>query len=1746
MKIKQKILAVFMTTILLGTNLLTLGNQVIAASTELDGQNSKTNHANVEFNSYLEGNGHERVYDVDQEAKIYINLQVKENGYLKNGIVEFSNSNYQINSDQINSEYIQKIEENKIYLKQINYNQNITLEIPIYLSKQETVSQDIFAKDSTVNFQGSYIDGNGKERTIEKTVTNRVIWRANAELEVTGEITKYIPYHIGEEYGVFVQAKINTGIKENKLPIESTQIEVDVPEMNQVKPTRVNVVANTLQATNGDENGTTFGTSNYTYDAENAKITIQVQNAAQEGNIAWKDGYDEYFIHYIYTGEEIYNLITQQLEQAKQTVLTEEEKEQGKTNTNAIVVEVPVKVNIKAYNGEETNLQMEGKIQSSIEEEKGELTDFDISYTKEMSKGYIYANYAKTEKEQNGEEIEEKKQTEYEVNYHTQIYDIQTNGPVEYDIQSEKFVVDGEQYSSQNNVIIKEVKIAENIFQKILGEEGTIQVNKKDGTTIATINKETTKDENGNYVLDIADQNMTEIVIRTSNPIIEGKLELTVKKAFKTDVSYTKTQMQTVTDVVTQATAKTTAVLKELTGNIKLTEPVTKAQISIEEGKENLSTVIVNQDVSIRIVLDTSSVENALYQNPVFEIEMPEQVEDVKIKDINLLLEDELTIKESSVQEKNGKKVIRVVLEGTQTKYKDITSTNTNSNVIANGANIIINTDITLDRLTPSKTETINLYYTNENTDLYEKSTEENISQSVRRAGANALAANTNTEVVGTTSTQVNLVAPTGVVPANGMRGYDDQGSEIVDVNGEKQEATIETYGPERTVTIEGVVTNNYENSIENVFILGRVPFTGNKEIDKTTELGSTFDMQMTSQITTSGIDSSRIKIYYSTNGEATRDLLQAGNSWTETPGDLSTVKSYLIVISGEVAASTQLSFSYQVNMPGNLSYNNSSYTTYKVYYDNKREDGIIGETEESGAVGVTTGEGPELEIELTSNIVENEIVKHRQYVRFWVDVTNKGTTTAENVEVTVDGNREPTIIDVDGVMVEINNDAFYIVNFDEIMNMYTRVDGNILTLNVGDILAGETKQVEYEIEINSSDEEPQEFINQVSATADNLESTIMSNEYRLEKQKGVLQIVNKVNTEESEVYQTNNMVEYEIILRNVTLSEDTTILKNVQLTIPLPNDINVIMANKKTFEETTEEGVQILEDKIIVNIDEISSDEYVIVKVQFRLGEQTEKTFSTKVSATVENATYYSNERYVHIGTQGLAGEQLNVEKRYVKEGEKFSYNFTIQTTGTSTIFDFVLEDTLPEEVSYLEPIWTDEMGQAPEGVDTDRGTAVTIVGDDTFPLGEIVTIDGQTITIKIQEIPANTTFQIKIYVEGYLQEEIDEKLVTNTAKMSARNVEEITLNSISHYIEYDEEAHENRPQDPNNPSQGRYKITGTAWIDSNQDGTRENEETLLQGIDVILLYASNYQIVQDTDTQQIKRTTTNNSGIYEFSNLTAGEYLVIFLYDTGKYSITEYQVQEAGESYNSDAISMRVVLDGEQRYVGMTDTIRLSNGNARDIDIGLYESENFDLRLDKYIKQITLTTPTIGTTVYEYNDSQLEKVEILSQNINKSSIVVEYKIVVTNEGQVPGYARKIVDYLPEDARFNSELNTDWYLSDNNQNVYNASLAESIIQPGESREVTLILSFNITDKNIGQIINNNAEIAESYNEQGIADIDSVESNQMENEDDISRADIVLGVVTGTIVLYVTLTIAIIAIIIMGIILIKKKLFKNK
>lgn len=88
-KITKKLLASVLTFIIFFAELSTLGMYGIAYATEA--RDTATSNQNVEFDVYFANEKREIVSDVNTEdAKMYLNIKVKEAGYLKNGIVSFS------------------------------------------------------------------------------------------------------------------------------------------------------------------------------------------------------------------------------------------------------------------------------------------------------------------------------------------------------------------------------------------------------------------------------------------------------------------------------------------------------------------------------------------------------------------------------------------------------------------------------------------------------------------------------------------------------------------------------------------------------------------------------------------------------------------------------------------------------------------------------------------------------------------------------------------------------------------------------------------------------------------------------------------------------------------------------------------------------------------------------------------------------------------------------------------------------------------------------------------------------------------------------------------------------------------------------------------------------------------------------------------------------------------------------------------------------------------------------------------------------------------------------------------------------------------------------------------------------------------------------------------------------------------------------------------------------------------------
>ena len=160
MKLKQKLMAAILTVMMLASYIATLTDAVIAAGVSLANQNSQTNHANVEFNSYFEGEEHSKTFEKGKEAKLYLKLKINRTGYLKNGVVQFLNANFEVDSNSLKHDKVQSSSKDKINLKQINNGEEIIIEVPLTMLTEERVDKDFLSKMSTVQVTGTYMEEN--------------------------------------------------------------------------------------------------------------------------------------------------------------------------------------------------------------------------------------------------------------------------------------------------------------------------------------------------------------------------------------------------------------------------------------------------------------------------------------------------------------------------------------------------------------------------------------------------------------------------------------------------------------------------------------------------------------------------------------------------------------------------------------------------------------------------------------------------------------------------------------------------------------------------------------------------------------------------------------------------------------------------------------------------------------------------------------------------------------------------------------------------------------------------------------------------------------------------------------------------------------------------------------------------------------------------------------------------------------------------------------------------------------------------------------------------------------------------------------------------------------------------------------------------------------------------------------------------------------------------------------------------
>ena len=1626
------------------TNFIFLGSSLISYAADT----VSTNHKNIEFDAYFKNSNGQKTTTIErtagtQELSLYLAVNVNTEGFFV-GQVELENSNFNIVGSE--SEFVSKISENIIYLNQLDVGTTAEIEIKVKPVDNEVMNINMLDCQIELTLTGIYRDNTEKDIDIDATRTvNMRLIEANSNANVKNQIeviTNKIMKISGEDKRV-VQLSLHMGLDDNNYPIKEIDTKINAPEIDGKLPEVLT-----------DAHLNTMSAFDYKYEDGYVEMTL-INEKTQNNQILWrKQGEENVILTYIYDADV-------ELE-----------------NTEMTVEETLTLQNNKVLTSKEGTITLSNEeIDSVIEVTANNLAE--SIYKGKLYSGIDKQYISKTKLDVNLANIEEYISIKEEASRY-----ILTDGEID------------------SNVYYNKTTISKKDFDTIFGKDGKVEIYNENNELLATITNDTKTDNNGNIVVDYTGKEPKGIEIRTSSPVTEGTLTFTHTKTIAaSDINTVKAANSIATKVVygynnyseEELTIKgksyTTGIEAEKEMTMALNETTTEARLEIN--RNTLSTIVAN-DIEMKLILKTDEESKDLYRNPTFTIELPEQVESIQINSMNVLYEDELRIANYTV---DGR-YITIQMQGEQTAYKSQS---------VEGANIIINATINVNRTSIAKPESINVTYTNEKANAY-----------------------ANNEAIGRISQEIEVVAPKDVTVINSIDALN------VETIGEEEKTSVGlqrgTDATQMEVSFE--IINNNEENVDNVSMLGTFP-------TRTEE--NNIDIAVVS-----GVNVENGTVYYTENENATTDIENAENGWTESIINPTAVKKYMVKMDN-IASRSAVSGSYTIEVPENLEYNQTATEGYEVNYTKgqARSENTVKATE----ISMETGIGPKIETNLTATVAGEDLnntstVKNGEVIKYRVQVSNIGSEDVSNI--TIKG-----MIPEGTILVEpVDNYEYTGASY------YKGIETDTFETTIESLPVGDITYVEYEVMISSTLANGTSIAN--TAEIRYLDVVQETNEFTVLSEDGNLRaMVKRVTDRKVDLYEAGT-VAYFAIVKNIT----SETLNNVTVKTNKPENLEVSKLSLITgmcedevsdddlytvssdeIIEVREEDTGSVDDENVttetieysdeINIGTLEPGEAKVLSYNMVINKMPDNTIDTinfSVVASDGQKDYRSNVWSDKVNSFDIdMTMESNTESEYVKSGDHITYNIHARNTSTSETSGLVITDEIPSQLTV---------------------NRVTVDGEEKAFTTNYIEIN--------KEIPANGEINIIIEtVVNYSASRVDAETITNRAIASVYGEEIATTSDLNHIIEADviDENGSNGNEENNNGNNnatddeqngnianGDKIISGLAWYDENANGKKDDEETTLSNIRVKLLNVNTNQFVKNNE-GNILEATTNENGMYVLDNIAAGEYIAIFEYDTNQYSLTTYKIEGVNEKENSDVRLNELLIQDTRQKVASTDILRIDADNVSDINIGLIELQNFDLKLDKYISRI-LVQNFAGTTTREYNNVTTAKVELDAKQMNGSNVIIEYNIVVTNVGEVAGYARNIVDYVPSDLEFSSELNKDWYERDNA--LYTTALGNDIINPGESRTVTLTLTKTMGEDNL--VTRNNAEIYETYNNLGLEDSNSTPGNNVSGENDMGSADVIVSIRTGGVV-YTTIGIIAIIIVLTGIvtgIIVKRKNAKEK
>ncbi len=1352
----------------------------------IEQEDNKTESPYVTFDAYfLDGNKKYKGFrqELNEDVKLTVNLNVQTQGKLKNAKIELQSKNFTMINNIEKDQHIKSVAVNKIEFATIDYGTtktiNITMEQGV-IKDSDFNKNKLSCKDNLLIFTGTYEDPNGTETTIRKEIQFRIDWYGSIEIE--NEISGFVVYSADSLYIIdhkqnkvyiifnpFLSTK-KAGSSYIFAPDKEGIIEATIPQLGNCSP--VDVYVNDMSAyrkhmkcdynkttrklvvtmenpLDADGNGKVI-TNTYKY-SPTIIIEYPISAATQVGATGQVFQFRAEAYVKGYSTDESGNIVDVQSTKDETTFWLKLQNPKGSILLYNIDIDGLAKANSRIYYEKEKNAeagyQVDWLVRYHLIDESIEKFVFSEKYS--QSDGILSGAY--------------NKDTDHFTGSNNNLYDMQ-------------------QFLSYSAIRVDSTAFL------VLGESGYIDVYDED--TGQKIKQITYEDVNKIVTYD-SDKPIKHIRIETSKPVDVGIIRIENFKRIDNSI-LKSTYDVNLFDTFTHVNSAFSGLIKRtnqeelvkingdavageyLEGSSMYYTRFDAPNYTFSEQKLNTNTLSIFL-YGTEKYLDKDYVN---WVNPKIIVEFPETFTEVIYNSFTFYNNgNDIEIKKHEVEKKGNKYILTLELEGVITKELEVGYLKFQS---------LINNSSRKDSDTVrifAYNEACNLwkYYNRESDnaeDIYDIDNDNNKTETTRAESLKIYYATSNTLY---TSTQVTNFDDLGTVV---------EGPNVASVAKEAN----------KKVRININVSNGYESAISNVKIVGRIPFTGNKNvINSDRELGSKIDTTMDAAgIKTDYNDiNGKYTVYYSYNENATKDDTKgtSGDSvWIQNP-DWSRVKSYMIDFgSNQIAAKTREVLYYDVNLPANVNYGDITYATHAIYFD---AVGAAGRSTETDKVGVQIGSGKKY------NLIINDYKYNTQ------STIKNATPQITNASATIEIKGEKygdtygdakkvgnTIAQYSGLYV----DGIYVIHQKDISSPYI-LDTNEIKFRV--VYNNGT----YELQILDDDNQPGGNANGFVKAVRNGENT---NIVYLDIQnlyKYNLTVINKVKDEETLIKGSD-----------FTLTGSDQYTNGDQKNAPEGS-----IAWKELYADTW----KIVQDRVGESIYKLNTKEHKLKvnrNANTKVLEVSELQNLDNSKVSIKGADDFENMPEVYVIIENAAGDAIiNANKtvttqyghNYAIEGEQLTYKINITNTGMSDS-DVTVSDTVPEGTTLVpgsikvtidgvvSPQAYDETNlQTGISVHVKKGTTSTVefkVTVDTVQEGKGQVTITNTGMVKVpptedeeeeEEIPVGPvkTPIIKFYKEAKLikktTEDISEDAVTAGDEIEytivIKNLSEISANNIT-----------------------------------------------------------------------------------------------------------------------------------------------------------------------------------------------------------------------------------------------------------------------------------------------------------------------------------------------------------------------------